>query len=307
MSKDFYSVRINTIRGNEKIPFDLFIQVGVKFIHYTRASDEVEENRLKTLKKHGLKKLYIPPEHEGIYLSYLEEGIHALTNKTVNIEERAGRANDTLLVSVENAEKNLETETGYNNQRKQIEKITQFIGEERQAIKSMLASAGLSVDINQHSATVSGLCLAVASKMEILSQDELTELAYAALLHDIGKTRLKFDYNVPFEQLTPSQQKQYKQHPEDGVGMLSGKKLISPRILGLIAAHEEYGEGRGYPEKKNLFKMDPAYQILSLANKFDRFCTVKNLAQFSAVDPFFELHGNDYDENMIATLAAVLT
>lgn len=307
MSNDFYSVRINTIRGNEKIPFDLFIQVGAKFIHYTRATDEVEENRLKTLKKHGLKKLYIPSEHERIYLSYLEEGISSLTNKEVSIDERAGRANDTLLVSVENAEKNLETETGYNNQKEQIEKISQFIGQERQAIKSMLASAGLSVDINQHSASVSGLCLAIAGKMEILSKDELTELAYAALLHDIGKTRLKFDYNIPFEELTPSQQKQYRQHPEDGVAMLSGKKFISPRILGLIASHEEFGEGRGYPEKKNLFKLDLSYQILSLTNKFDRFCTVRNLAPFNAVDPFFEIHGNDYDENLIATLASVLT
>lgn len=307
MSKDYYSVRINTIRGDEKVPFDLYIQVGVRFIHYTRASDEVEENRLKTLKKHGLKKLYISPEHEHLYLSYLEEGIASLTNKNVNIDDRAGRANDTLLVAVENAEKNLETETGYNNQKEQLEKITQFICEERQAIKTMLASAGISVDINQHSATVTSLCLAMANKLETISKEEMAELAYAALLHDIGKTRLKFDYNVPFDQLTPAQQKEYKQHPEDGVGMLSGKKFISPRILGLIAAHEEYGEGRGYPEKKNLFKMDPAYQVLSIANKFDRFCSETGLEAFKAVDPFYEKYGNDYDENLIATLASVLT
>lgn len=307
MSKDYYSIRINTIRGNETIPFDLFVPVGAKYIHYTRAMDEVEDNRLKTLKKHGLKKLFILPEHEQKYLNYLEEGITSLTNKAVHIDDRASRANDTLLVSFENAERNLETETGYNNQRKQLEQISRFVGEERQAIKSMLASAGLSLDNSQHSATVSGLCLAIANKVGGLEKDELTELAYAALLHDIGKQRLKFNHNMPFESMTPDQQKQYKNHPEDAVGMLSGKPFISPRILGLIAAHEEYGEGRGYPEKKNLFKMDLSYQILSLSNKFDRFCTDQNLQPFNAVDPFFELHANNYDENLIATLAAVLT
>jgi HD-GYP domain-containing protein (c-di-GMP phosphodiesterase class II) len=307
MSKDYYSIRVNTIRGNDVVPFDLFIQVGPKFIHYTRAHDEVEEKRLKTLKNHGLKKLFILPEHESIYLFYLEEGIKSLTNREVNITERASRANDTMLVSVENAEKNLETETGYNNQRKQLELIGQFIGDEREAIKNILSSAGVSLDNNQHSATVSSLCLAIASKLEVLNRDEMAELAYAALLHDIGKNRLKFDHNIPFDKLTPDQKKHYKQHPADGVNMLAGKPFISPRILGLIASHEEYGEGRGYPEKKNMFKMDPSYQILSLANKFDRFCQEKNLAPFNAVDPFFEIHANHYDETLIATLASVLT
>lgn len=307
MSNDFYTVRINTIRGNEIIPFDLYIQVGAKLIHYTRAKDEVEENRLKTLKKHGLKKLYIRPEHEQDYLNYLENGIKSLNNKQVHIDDRGSRANDTLLVSVENAEKNLDTEAGYNDQRKQLEMISQFIGGERHAIKSMLSAAGISPDVHQHSATVSGLCIAVANKVGGFQKDEVTELAYAALLHDIGKTRLKFDYNKPFDQLTSDQQRQYKLHPEDGVNILSGKAFISPRILGLIASHEEYGAGRGYPEKKDVFKMDMSYQILSLSNKFDRFCMEKNLQPFHAVDPFFELYPNDFDESLVTTLASVLT
>lgn len=307
MSNDFYTVRINTIRGNEKTPFDLYIQVGAKHIHYTRANDEVEENRLKTLKKHGLKKLYIRPEHEQDYLNYLESGIKSLNNKQVHIDDRSSRANDTLLVSVENAEKNLDTEAGYNDQRKQLEMISQFIGGERHAIKGMLSAAGISPDVHQHSATVAGLCIALANKVGGFQKDEVTELAYAALLHDIGKTRLKFDYNKPFDQLTSDQQRQYKLHPEDGVNMLSGKAFISPRILGLIVSHEEYGAGRGYPEKKDVFKLDMSYQILSLANKFDRFCMDRNLQPFNAVDPFFELYPNDFDESLVTTLASVLT
>lgn len=307
MSNDYYTVRINTIRGNEPIPFDLYIQVGPKFIHYTRAKDDVEENRLKTLRKHGLKKLFIRPEHEQDYLNYLEVGIKTLSNKAVTIEDRGARANDSLLVSVENAEKNLESEAGYNDQRKQLELISQFIGGERHAIKNMLSAAGISPDVHQHSATVAGLCIAIANKVGGFQKDEITELAYAALLHDIGKTRLKFDYNVPFENLSSDQQRQYKLHPEDGVNMLSGKPFISPRILGLIASHEELGSGRGYPEKKDVFKMDLTYQILTLANRFDRFCMDRNLQPFHAVDPFFELYPNDFDQNLVTTLASVLT
>jgi HD-GYP domain-containing protein (c-di-GMP phosphodiesterase class II) len=307
MSKDFYTIRLNTIRGNEEIPFDLYVAVGQRLVHYTRANDAVEAERLRGLKNHGVKKLFIRPEDEASYLGYLEVGIQSLSNKSVSIDDRAARANDTLIVSAENAERNLDTEVGYLNQRRQLEHISVFIGEDRKAIKSMLSASGLSMDTNQHSATVCSLSLAVATKLGGFEKEDLTELAYAALLHDIGKSRLKFDYSKPYEELTKEQQRQYQQHPADGVSMLAGKPFISPRILGLIASHEEYGEGRGYPEKKNLFQLDPSYQVLSLTNKFDRFCTVKNLAPFQAMDPFFEQHSTFYDENLLATLATVLT
>lgn len=307
MDKEYYTVRINTIRANEEVPFDLFIPLGNRMIQYTHALDELEDYRIKNLKKHGLKKLYIRPEDESQYLSYLEEGLGTLTNKQISVEDRGALAHDTMVNSVENAEKNLETETGYNSQKRQIEQITAFIGDERQAIKSILTSAGVTPDSHQHSATVSSLCLAVAKKLGTLSQEEMTELAYAAMLHDIGKSRLKFNHNVPFESLTKDQQKQYKNHPADGVAMLAGKPFISPRILGLIAAHEEYGEGRGYPEKKFLSKMELPYQILSLTNKFDKLCRDRQLQPFQAMDVFFEQYGSYYEEDLISTLATVLT
>ncbi len=307
MSKELYTIRLNTIRGNEEIPFDLYVAVGQRLVHYTRARDEMEDDRLRGLKKHGVKKLFIRPEDETAYLKYLELGIESLSNKSVSVEDRAARASSTLIVSVENAERNLDTEVGYESQLRQLEHISGFIGEDRKAIKSMLLASGLSKDTNQHSATVCSLAIAVATKLDGFDKNSLTELAYAALLHDIGKARLKFDYNRPYEELTKDQQRQYQQHPADGVGLLSGKPFISPRILGLIASHEEYGEGRGYPEKKNLFQLDLSYQVISLTNKFDRFCTVKNLQPFQAMDPFFEQHAAFYDENLIATLATILT
>jgi len=89
--------------------------------------------------------------------------------------------------------------------------------------------------------------------------------------------------------------------------MLAGKAYISPRILGLILSHEELGEGRGFPDKKNLFSLPPSYQILSLANQFDHFATEKRLPLTSAIDPFFDEFGKHFDENLITILASILT
>ncbi|MFZ4712479.1 MAG: HD-GYP domain-containing protein [Bacteriovoracaceae bacterium] len=307
MKSDFTSIRINTLRAGTLVPFDLYVLVGDHHVHYTQADDDLEENRVKNLKQHGVKKVFIKPLDEPKYLTYLEAGLDTLSNKNIQMNERAALANDTMVTSVENAEKNLETESGYLGQKKQLDLISSFIGSDRNSIKEMLSSAGISLDNNQHSATVSSLCLAVATKLEKLTKEEITELGFAALLHDIGKNRLKFDLSIPVSKLTPQQLKQYKNHPEDGVAMLSGKPFISPRILGLIASHEEYGLGRGFPEKKDISKLDISYQILSLVNKFDHFCQEKGLAAISAIDPFFDQYANDYDEELFSVLATVLT
>jgi HD-GYP domain-containing protein (c-di-GMP phosphodiesterase class II) len=171
----------------------------------------------------------------------------------------------------------------------------------------MLASAGIAVDNNHHSANVSSLALALASKCGMTDKTEIFELGTAALLHDLGKNRLKFDYQKSSDSFTAEEKKSYKNHPQDGADMLAGKPYISPRILGLIAAHEEYGVGKGYPEKKNLFTLPLSYQILSLVNRFDHLGAELKLEPFKAVDAFFEKHSEDYDENLITTLATILT
>lgn len=307
MANQFFPVRLNTLRSNDLVSFDVYVKVGERYIHYIRLMDEMEGARLRSLKSKGVRKLFIRPEHEDAYLKYLEEGLNTLTDKKTDVAERSSRANDTLVIAAENAEKTLESEAGYNGQKVQFEKIAEFLSSDKNALKGVLNAAGISGDTNQHAATVSSLSIALAQKVGMTDQNEIFELGLAALLHDIGKSRLKFDPMKPTSELTPDELKQYKNHPRDGADMLAGKPFISPRILGLIASHEERGEMRGYPEKNNLFKMDLSYQILSLTNQFDHFSWEKKILPSMAIDPFFEAFGKDYNEDLIMNLATVLT
>lgn len=307
MSENYFPVRLNTIRPNQQVTFDIYLKVGERFIHYTHNQDLLEAERLKNLKTKGVRKLFILAKDEDTYLKYLEEGINNLADKSIDMTTRAALAHDTMVMAVENAEKNLDTEEGYNKQKDQLSKIAEFVVSDRNALKGMLAAAGISVDNNQHSATVSSLSLAVASKCGITDKTELFELGTAALLHDIGKSRLKFDAQKPRDKMTPEEFKQFKNHPRDGADMLAGKPYISPRILGLVSSHEEMGEGRGFPEKTNIFKQPLPYQILSMVNQFEHFAAENKLPFQQAIDPFFEKYGTFFPEELITTLATVLT
>ncbi len=307
MSDSYFPIRLNTLRPDEVVTFDIYLRLGNRYIHYNREQDEMEGLRLKNLKSKGVRKLFILAQEEDKYLHYLEDGLNNLKDQSRDIESRGALAHDVMVAAVENAEKNLETEAGFQGQKKHFDKISEFITSDRNAIKSMLQSAGISVDNNHHSATVSSLCLAVASKAGMENKNDLFELGTAALLHDLGKSRLKFDPMKARDKMTSAELKQFKNHPQDGADMLAGKPYISPRILGLVAAHEEMGEGRGFPQKVNLFKQPLSYQILSMVNQFDHFATENNLPLAKAMDPFFEKFNRDYDDGLLTTLATVLT
>jgi HD-GYP domain-containing protein (c-di-GMP phosphodiesterase class II) len=307
MTETFFPIRLNTLRGDEVVSFDIYLQLGTRFLHYTHRSDSVEDRRLKNLKSKGVRKLFIRSEDEKNYLRYLEKGLENLSDKSKDISQRGAMAHDALVMAAENAERTLETQEGFNNQKKQFDKISNFIVSDRHAIKNILAAAGVSVDNSHHAANVSSLAVAVATKAGITDSTEIFELGTAALLHDIGKNRLKFDHMKPREKMTPEELKKFKQHPQDGVDMLAGKPYISPRILGLILSHEEYGEGRGFPEKKNLSTMPLPYQILSMVNHFDHFASENKMSFITAVDHFFEKYGDHFDQQLITILASVLT
>jgi len=306
MSDELIPIRINTLREDELVTFDVFVKVGQRYLHHTNEHDSVEGTRLQNLRNKGVRKLFIHNRNEGAYLSYLETGLKGLNRTDIATSKKAALAHDTMVSAAENAERMLETEDGFNTQKSQMKLIGEFFKSDKAALKEILLKAGISVDTNHHAATVSSLALAMANKTGGMTDDEKFELAFAGLLHDFGKARFKFDPMKPVSQLTPQERKSYENHPQDGADMLAGKPFISPRILGLIASHEERGLGRGFPERKHIGQLALPYQILSVVNCFDHFCGEKGIQPLQAIDLFYEEFSKDYSDELITNLATVL-
>ncbi len=303
----YLPVRINTLRPGASVNFDVYLQLGDRYIHYIRDQDPLEESRIKKLKEKKVRKLFIQVESEPKYLEYLDAGLSELSQSNKPEEEKGGIANDSMVTAAENAERNLETEKGYQMTEDHFKKIVTFIQSDRGAIKSILSSAGTSEDNHQHAATVSSLSLSVASKLGVKGNKELVELGIAGLVHDIGKNSLPFDPLKLQSELTDDERKQYEAHVTNSLEILTPKKFITPNIIHLVANHEEIGRGRGFPEKKHLSKLPKLNQILNLCNDFDRFCYGNKLEPLKGIDPFYEARADNFNEEHIAILATVLT
>ncbi len=302
----YIPVRINTLRADSTPGFEIFVKVGDKFVHYFKSVDSIDPVRVKKLQEGKIKKLFIPFEAEDAYLNYLDTGLAGLASPTQSNDQKAAIAHDTLITAAENAERSVENENSFRRTEGQFQKIIDFLMSDHRAIQAILKQSGASLDNFQHAANVTTLALSLCSRTNLTDPQDLLQMGFAGLLHDLGKVRLTFDPLKPKAQMTAEECKAYERHPEDSVAMLAGKPFITPRVLGLIQDHEEVGDGKGYPEKKDISKLPRLYQIFNLANAFDRYCMEQQKLPMIAIDPFFEAQGDLFNAELITVLASVL-
>jgi HD-GYP domain-containing protein (c-di-GMP phosphodiesterase class II) len=302
----YVPIRLKTLRPDVPVLFDVFVLVANKYIHYINKVELFEGRRLDKLQEKGVKKVFVKAEDETLYLAYLDQGLNTLKNKNISTQAKAGMAHDTLVTDISNAERSFQTQDGYSAVRGRVGLIIDFLGSEVGALKSILDAAGVAVDNDEHGANVASLATGLALRVGGVQAKDIGDLALAAMVHDIGKAKLGFASPIDFNTLSADQQKEYRKHPDRAFELLSSKKYVTPAILRLVMEHEEYGEARGYPEKKFFTHLSPSSQMLSLCNHFDTYASLKKLRPLEAMSVFRQERGQHFDLNLIQAMADLI-
>jgi len=119
-----------------------------------------------------------------------------------------------------------------------------------------------------HSVNVSFVSMLIGRWMK-LSEDKIKLLVQAALLHDIGKTKVPFEILNKPGKLTDEEFEEIKKHTVYGYRILEKVPSVNRDVLAAVLMHHEREDGSGYPtgltgEKINLFT-----KIISVADIFD--------------------------------------
>lgn len=102
-----------------------------------------------------------------------------------------------------------------------------------------------------------------------LSEEQLNNLAVAAMLHDIAKFDLPDSLLYKPAPLSPAEEKIMKQLPKVSYEKLSLFNEISSQTRHAILMHHENEDGSGYPFGKKGNEIHLLAKILHVANKFD--------------------------------------
>ena len=78
--EEYVSVRVSTLRGDQAIPFKVYLKIGSRHILYVRQGDAIDGDRLKKIKDKKLKRMYILPQDETSYRDYISKNIEMAYN-----------------------------------------------------------------------------------------------------------------------------------------------------------------------------------------------------------------------------------
>jgi len=118
-----------------------------------------------------------------------------------------------------------------------------------------------------HALNTAILATAMGTKLGY-DEDVIEKLAQAALLHDIGVTRLPKEI---MEKTTLSQQdnKIYATHTQIGYKILKNEMKLPEEICLVALEHHENNDGSGYPFKLSGEQISPLARIVGLCSFFD--------------------------------------
>lgn len=123
----------------------------------------------------------------------------------------------------------------------------------------------------RHSQAVTELAVTLAIALG-LDEEEITNIRYAAILHDIGKIGISEAILSKPGPLLPSERAVVEAHPLVGVSILRNIPYME-NIIPLIRHHHEHYDGEGYPDRLRGDQIPLGAQIISVADVFEALTT----------------------------------
>lgn len=276
----YISIRVSTLRGDQKIDFNTYVKINEKMVLYLRRGDSFEGDRLKRLKEKKLKKMFIAADDENNYLGYMQRNIEMAydNSSTKDIQSRAEIIQGSQQSSTEEVFENPENAESYASAKDAAGKYVNFIMNNTKALSAIMNIENTDKNIAHHGVTVATLALGLAKKLDITDAKRTQLLTLGSLLHDYGHYNSPLNLNQPVAQMNPQDRALWNEHSRVGATKVQDKKHFDQAVINIIMQHEETLDGSG-PLKMLEKETDPLSVIVSSANAMDRLMTFENVSR----------------------------
>jgi HD-GYP domain-containing protein (c-di-GMP phosphodiesterase class II) len=305
---DYVSIRVSTLRGDQKIDFNAYLKINEKMVLYLRRGDSFEGERLKRIKDKKVRKMFILNDEENKYREYLQRNIEMAYDDTSgkDIGSRAEIVHGQQQSNTEEVFEDPGNVESYNNTKDAAGKYVQFLLGNSKAIGAVMNITNDDFNIAHHGVTVSTLAVALAQKLNITDPKKTQMLALGALLHDFGHYESAVALNRSLKDLSKEELAAYKAHADAGAGKVQDKKHFDQTVVNIIAQHEECINGSGFPKGARESELDPLSIIVSSANALDRLMTFERIPKAEAVKKLMIEQVGTHPLNHIQFLAEIL-
>ncbi len=302
------SIRVSTLRGDQKIDFDVFVKINDKMVHYLRRGDSFEGLRLKRLKEKKLKNLYILVDAEPSYRKYLKTNMESAydSNSKRDFQARSDVVHGDQESHVEAVFERPEDRSAYDETKVASQRYLDFLFKNPQAIPAILRIENVDKSLAHHGISVATMAFGLSQKMKPMDPKLTQWLVFGSLLHDIGLHESKVNFTQPLNLLSPADLALYKAHPKMGLERLKHTMHFDSQVLRIINEHEEHLDSTGFPDGLHENKLDPLSIITATCNAMDRLITFEGVSKTEAPKKLIMEHVGEHPLDQIKLLSEII-
>jgi putative nucleotidyltransferase with HDIG domain len=149
-------------------------------------------------------------------------------------------------------------------------------------IESLTQMTDQKTNQNQHAARVGWIAKQIGEAIK-LPPDQLDQLYYAAMFHDIGKTSINEKVFQKKGPLTLDEQKDYRTHVTLGYEWLTKIDGFQP-IAEIVLRHHEKWDGGGFPDGLSGNDIPYLSRIIAIANQLDHLLSEEKSGAFTKLE-----------------------
>ncbi|MGE4418244.1 MAG: HD-GYP domain-containing protein [Sulfurimonas sp.] len=223
----------------------------------------------------------------------------------MSFEEKSYEMYKNASTVLNNLFSNPETLANYEASKEVVNNMLKIILDDDFTIKSLLNIAEHDYYTHTHSINVAIYALSLGSFLN-LTPTELTELGEAALLHDLGKSKIDASIINKNDKLTNEEFEEVKKHPSLGYTLALRLGVTNKKILHAIRQHHEKMDASGYPMGLGGQGISLYARIIALCDIFDALTSKRSykkpMTTFEAFLLIKKNMSNHIDSNILRNM-----
>lgn len=301
----YIKVRLNSLNSKELIPFDLYVLINGKQIHYLRAGASLVQEKLAKFESRAPDNFYLKIEDRAAFKNYVHQ---QLVSQSLSPKEKAIILRESSLTLIEELFESPDIKRALDESKAVINQFVDLMGAEPEAMSHLIGLSSHDFYTYTHSLDVGVYCLGLAKVLGFNSED-LIEMGQGALFHDIGKRQVSVDIITKDGPLNDVEWAQMQRHPQYGLVILNEHKA-SDALKACCFEHHESIAGNGYPQQLTANEIHPMAKIIALTDTFDALTTQRSynkpMKPSGALEFMNTKLAGRYDQEMLKAMYEVL-
>lgn len=270
-SEKYMKIRLNSLPPETPLPFDLFVMIGERFVHYLRSGDKITASKIYKFESKAPEAFFIFASDRMAYQTCIHDGL--LSDK-LSTKQKALMLRESTMVLVEELFERPDIETALADARQVVEDFVAFMDTDASALANLIGLSSHDFYTYNHSLDVSIYSLGLGQAVGFRGA-ELKELGLGGLFHDIGKRYIPLDIICKSGPLTDAEWLEMQKHPVYGLRIL--EEHATPEAIKACAfEHHESLLGNGYPQKLTAEEIHPMARVVSVADTYDALTTKRS-------------------------------